>query len=63
MMAGKTIEVQPIVVTGHHRDAKEVIKFGVMSPLREGDKSGELIQLHPDDPLSQACVTACERWG
>jgi len=67
-MTTRNIEVQvrhgePITI-GQPRDANsEIIKFGVLSPLREGDKAGELIELHPSDQLSQACVTACQRWG
>lgn len=39
-----------------------VLKFGITSPLREGDK-GVLVFLQPEQPLSDAIAQVCHTWG
>ena len=66
--ANRSIEVQlrnteNIVMPSSKDPNSQTIKFGIITPLRAGDTSGELVELEPNQPLSDAVAQACQKWG
>jgi len=58
----RNIEVRAVETAVRERNPNE-LKFGIGTTPPIGQKSGELADLAPDQPLTEAIAAVCQTWG